>query len=71
MIDIDAIAQVIVKARPDVVALQELDVHTLRSGKDVDEAALLAAYRNANPNFRAYIARQVKDAVALMKSTGR
>ena len=41
LIDIDAIAQVIIKAQPDVVALQEIDVHTARSGKDIHEAELL------------------------------
>ena len=33
LIDVDAIAAVIVKLRPDVVALQEVDVYTNRSGK--------------------------------------
>ena len=41
-IDVDAIAQVIVQQRADLVAVQEVDVRTNRSGKDVDEAAELA-----------------------------
>ena len=43
IIDIDAIAEVIKKEKPDLVALQEIDVHTARSGKQVHEAELLAA----------------------------
>ncbi|MBW8686420.1 endonuclease/exonuclease/phosphatase family protein [Chitinophaga rhizophila] len=41
-IDLDAIARVINEQRPDFVALQEVDVRTGRSGKDVDQAAVLA-----------------------------
>ncbi|GAB3010370.1 endonuclease/exonuclease/phosphatase family protein [Niabella terrae] len=40
-IDLDAVATVIKAQHPDIVALQEVDVHTARSGK-IDEAALLA-----------------------------
>lgn len=40
-IDMDAIAQVINTAKPDLVALQEIDVHTSRSGKELDQAAEL------------------------------
>ncbi|TWV99325.1 endonuclease [Chitinophaga pinensis] len=43
VIDLDAIARVINAQQPDLVALQEVDVHTGRSGRDVHEAALLAA----------------------------
>ncbi|GAB3962342.1 endonuclease/exonuclease/phosphatase family protein [Spirosoma harenae] len=43
VIDLDAIAAVIRAQQPDVVMLQELDVHTGRSGKNVDEAAELGA----------------------------
>jgi endonuclease/exonuclease/phosphatase family metal-dependent hydrolase len=39
-IDLDAIARVINNAKPDLVALQEVDVHTKRSG-GVDEASEL------------------------------
>lgn len=41
-IDVDMIANVIRQQNPDVVAIQEVDVLTNRSGK-IDEAALLAA----------------------------
>ncbi|CAN5846782.1 endonuclease/exonuclease/phosphatase family protein [soil metagenome] len=41
LIDLDAIARVIRQESPDIVALQEVDVHTGRSGK-MDEARLLA-----------------------------
>jgi endonuclease/exonuclease/phosphatase family metal-dependent hydrolase len=37
-IDIDAIAKVINSVQPDLVALQEIDVHTERSGTPVDQA---------------------------------
>jgi len=42
-IDLPAIAAVIKKADPDLVALQEVDVQTTRSGTDVHEAEQLAA----------------------------
>jgi endonuclease/exonuclease/phosphatase family metal-dependent hydrolase len=38
LIDIDAIAKVINDQAPDLVALQEIDVHTDRSGKSLHEA---------------------------------
>jgi len=41
-IDLVAIASVIKKANPDLVALQEVDVHTTRSGKDLHETKQLA-----------------------------
>lgn len=41
LIDLEAIARVIKKSGADLVALQEVDVHTVRSGKDVDQAAEL------------------------------
>ncbi|MBO9617484.1 MAG: endonuclease/exonuclease/phosphatase family protein [Niabella sp.] len=41
VIDVDAIAAVIKKEKPDIIALQEIDVNTGRSGK-INEAALLA-----------------------------
>ncbi|WP_343700816.1 endonuclease/exonuclease/phosphatase family protein [Chitinophaga sp.] len=41
-IDLPAIARVISNAAPDIVALQEVDVHTDRSGKDLHQAEALA-----------------------------
>lgn len=41
-IDIDAIARVITKENPDLVALQEVDVNTERSGKGINQAKELA-----------------------------
>lgn len=41
-IDIPAIARVISNTAPDIVALQEVDVHTDRSGKELHQAAALA-----------------------------
>ena len=38
VIDLQAVANVIKNARPDIVALQEVDVHTTRSGKDINQA---------------------------------
>ena len=40
--DIEAIAQVINKVKPDFVALQEVDRFTDRSGKDLDQAKAIA-----------------------------
>lgn len=42
IIDVDAIAAVISEQQADIVAVQEVDVNTNRSGK-IDQAALLAA----------------------------
>ena len=42
LIDVKAVAKVINEAHADLVALQELDVNTERSGKDLNEAAELA-----------------------------
>jgi len=42
LIDVKAIAKVINESGADVVGLQEVDVHTLRSGKDLNQAAELA-----------------------------
>ncbi|MEO8111601.1 MAG: endonuclease/exonuclease/phosphatase family protein [Ginsengibacter sp.] len=42
LIDIDAIANVITKQQPDLIALQEVDVNTSRSGKTINEAAEIA-----------------------------
>ncbi|HOZ85893.1 MAG TPA: endonuclease/exonuclease/phosphatase family protein [Niabella sp.] len=41
VIDVDAIAEVIKKENPDIVAVQEVDVNTKRSGK-INQAVLLA-----------------------------
>lgn len=41
-IDMAAIARVINQEKPDLVALQEVDVHTERSGKNLDQARELA-----------------------------
>jgi endonuclease/exonuclease/phosphatase family metal-dependent hydrolase len=43
LIDLDAIARVINEQQADFVALQEVDVHTGRSGREVHEAEVLAA----------------------------
>lgn len=50
-IDIEAVASVIKKQQPDLVALQELDVRTNRSGKDLDEAKALARTLNMHVYF--------------------
>ncbi|WP_316789297.1 endonuclease/exonuclease/phosphatase family protein [Pedobacter frigoris] len=42
VIDIDAIAAVINSVKPDIVGLQEIDVKTGRSGKDINQAQELA-----------------------------
>jgi len=49
MIDVDAVAAVIKKENPDIVALQEIDVNTGRSGK-INQAALLAT-KAGYPSF--------------------
>jgi endonuclease/exonuclease/phosphatase family metal-dependent hydrolase len=49
LIDVDAIAAVINKHKPDVVALQEVDVNTKRSG--LNEASLLAQKTKMNFYF--------------------
>lgn len=41
-IDMDAIARVLIAAKPDLVALQEVDVHTTRSGSSLHQAEDLA-----------------------------
>lgn len=42
IIDLDAIAAVINTAKPDIVGLQEIDVRTNRSGKEINQAEQLA-----------------------------
>lgn len=51
VIDLKAIADVINKAKPDLVALQEVDVHNARTGMDVNEAAALAKLTGMNYHF--------------------
>lgn len=48
VIDIDAIAAVIKKEKPDVIALQEIDVNTGRSGhiNEAEQLALKAGYKS-------------------------
>lgn len=55
VIDVDAIAAVIKKENPDIVALQEIDVNTGRSGK-INQAAQLAV-KAGYPSF--YFARAI------------
>lgn len=50
LIDVDAIAEVIKKQQPDVVALQEIDVNTVRSG-GVNQADLIAEKTGMNVYF--------------------
>jgi endonuclease/exonuclease/phosphatase family metal-dependent hydrolase len=54
-IDINAISRVILQQRPDLVALQEVDVHTGRSGKNIDQAAVLAQ----KTGMRYYFAKSI------------
>ena len=49
--NIKAIAKVISESGADLVALQEVDVHTRRSGIDLDESAELAKLTGMNPYF--------------------
>jgi endonuclease/exonuclease/phosphatase family metal-dependent hydrolase len=49
-IDLDAIARVINEAKPDLVALQEVDVHTKRSD-GIDQAAELGRKTGLTPYF--------------------
>lgn len=50
-IDIDAIAAVINQQKPDIVALQEIDARTTRSGKDLHESEQLAAKTGMSSYF--------------------
>jgi endonuclease/exonuclease/phosphatase family metal-dependent hydrolase len=50
-IDLEAIANVIKQQQPDFVALQEVDVHTGRSGRDVHQAEALAARTGMHAYF--------------------
>lgn len=51
-IDVDTIAEVIRKQNPDLVALQEVDVHTNRSGKQLDQAKRLAELTGMHYYFK-------------------
>src|SRR5699024_5520718 len=50
-ITLDSIAAVINKVNPDLVALQEIDVHTNRSGSKLDEAKRLAKLTGMKSHF--------------------
>lgn len=50
LIDMDAIARVIKKEKPDIVALQEVDINTGRSGQ-IDQAKLLAEKAGMKVHF--------------------
>jgi endonuclease/exonuclease/phosphatase family metal-dependent hydrolase len=54
-IDLEAIAGVINKENPDLVAIQEVDVHTGRSGRQVSEAEELAS----KTGLKAYFAKSI------------
>ena len=51
VIDLDAIAAVINQQQPDIVALQEIDARTTRSGKDLHESEQLAAKTGMSSYF--------------------
>ncbi len=55
VIDVDAIAKVINDAKPDVVALQEVDVHTGRSGSGLHQAEELGR----KTGMQAYFAKAI------------
>ncbi|HEY9362680.1 MAG TPA: endonuclease/exonuclease/phosphatase family protein [Chitinophagaceae bacterium] len=55
VIDMDAIANVINQQQPDVVALQEVDVHTNRSGTSLHQAEELAKLTG----MKAYFAKAI------------
>jgi len=57
-IDVEAIARVMLEVQPDLVALQEVDVHTERSGKELDQAEALAALTNMYVYFKESIPYQ-------------
>lgn len=50
-IDLDAIAKVIQESRADLVGLQEIDVHTLRSGKALNQAVELGKMTDMHVYF--------------------
>lgn len=60
LIDVDAIAKVIARQKPDFVALQEVDVNTKRSG-NINEVVLLATKLKMNFYFGKAIAHDGGD----------
>lgn len=50
-IDVDTVAGVIKKHQPDIVALQEVDVYTGRSGKELHEAQAIAEKAGLHASF--------------------
>ncbi|MGK6351778.1 endonuclease/exonuclease/phosphatase family protein [Parapedobacter sp. DT-150] len=52
LIDVAAIANVIIAESPDLVALQEVDVQTLRSGKELHQAKALAELTGMHYYFK-------------------
>lgn len=60
-IDVEAIAKVIGKEKPDFVALQEVDVNTERSGKGINQAKELARLTGMNFYFSKAIDHQGGD----------
>jgi endonuclease/exonuclease/phosphatase family metal-dependent hydrolase len=54
-IDLQAVANVIKNAKADLVALQEIDVHTTRSGKEINQAEELGKLTG----MKAYFARAI------------
>lgn len=60
-IDVEAIARVISNAKPDFVALQEVDVNTERSGKGINQAKELARLTGMNFYFSKAIDHQGGD----------
>ena len=51
LIDVEAIAAVIRRESPDFVALQEVDVHTVRSGEGLHQARKLAKLTHMHFHF--------------------
>ncbi len=60
-IDVEAIAKVILSKKPDLVALQEIDVNTIRSGKGINQARELARLTGMNYYFAKAIDHQGGD----------
>ena len=51
LIDMESIAKVIRESGADLVGLQEIDVHTIRSGKELDQAKKLGEMTNMYSHF--------------------
>jgi len=71
-INTDTIGSLIAKYQPDLVALQEVDVHTTRSGKELDEAiaALKPLVRGRKRYRSARGRRSVPPDAAIRQGTG-